>query len=227
VLLAANVIGDSLTLGRQVFSRNMTEWLERTVRFFKDRAEIQLVVRIHPGERYLKGPSVAEVLKNALPQLPGHIHLVEAQALINTYDLIEIAHLGLAYTTTVGMEMAMSGVPVILGGKTHYRCKGFTHDPASWEEYFDTIERLLSEPGQPRLGRDQVERAWNYAYRFFFEYPLPFPWHLLSYWDELESWPLERIYSDVGLKAYGATFNYLLGEPRQWPQINQESLEVV
>ena len=49
VLLAANVIGDSLTLGRQVFSESMTEWLERTVRYFHDKSGYQLVVRIHPG----------------------------------------------------------------------------------------------------------------------------------------------------------------------------------
>ena len=34
-LLAANVIGDSLTLGRQVFSQSMTEWLERTLCYFR------------------------------------------------------------------------------------------------------------------------------------------------------------------------------------------------
>ena len=37
ILLAANVIGDSLTLGRQVFSRDMTEWLQRTLRNFSHR----------------------------------------------------------------------------------------------------------------------------------------------------------------------------------------------
>jgi len=31
VLLATNVLGDSLTLGRQVFSKNMAEWISRTV----------------------------------------------------------------------------------------------------------------------------------------------------------------------------------------------------
>ncbi|RMF48134.1 MAG: hypothetical protein D6755_04275, partial [Anaerolineae bacterium] len=43
VLLAANVIGDSLTLGRQVFSQSMTEWLQRTVRAFVEWPQAQLV----------------------------------------------------------------------------------------------------------------------------------------------------------------------------------------
>jgi hypothetical protein len=227
VLLAANVIGDSLTLGRQVFSKDMTEWLQRSVRFFFDRPQVQLVVRIHPGERYLKGPSVAEVVKEALPQLPENIHLVEAPAPVNTYDLVEIASLGLVYTTTVGMEMAMSGVPVVVGGKTHYRGKGFTLDPVTWEENFQLIDQVLQRPEGFRPSRGQIELGWNYAYRFFFEYPSSFPWHLLNYWNELETWPVERVLSGEGLEVFGPTFDYLVGEPRLWSLADREKIEAL
>jgi hypothetical protein len=220
VLLPANVIGDSLTLGRQVFSESMTEWLLRTVEYFAGQPQAQLVVRIHPGERYTKGPSVAEVVlgtQEALrTPLPENIHLVGADDPVNTYDLVEIADLGLAYTTTVGMEMAMGGVPVVVAGKTHYRDKGFTLDPNSWEAYFQVIELALKNPERYRLSTAQVELAWTYAYRFFFDYPCPFPWHLLHFWNELEEWPVERVLSVEGQEEYGDTFRYLLGEPVKW-----------
>jgi capsule polysaccharide export protein KpsC/LpsZ len=215
-LLAANVIGDSLTLGRQVFTDSMTEWLERTVVNFSQRTDVQLVVRIHPGERYTSGPSVADVVQGALPKIPGHIHLVAADDPVNTYDLVEIADLGLVYTTTVGLEMAMSGVPVIVIGQTHYRGKGFSLDPASWEDYKQLLEQTLSNPEQNRLTREQVERAWNYAYRFFFEYPHPFPWHLLHLWDQLDHWSVKRVLSSEGQAQYEDTFQSLVGEPRVW-----------
>lgn len=221
VLLAANVIGDSLTLGRQVFTRSMTEWLQRTMVYFAGRRDTQFIVRVHPGERYTKGPSVAQVVMAALGDqpLPQHIHLVAADAPLNTYDLIEIADLGLAYTTTVGLEMAMSGVPVIVAGETHYRGKGFTLDPATWETYFDMLDRALEQPDAFRLSEEQVTLAWNYAYRFFFEYPRPFPWHLLHFWDELEHWPLKRVLSAEGLSLYGNTFNHLTGEAVDWSRL--------
>jgi hypothetical protein len=218
VLLAANVIGDSLTLGRQVFSQSMTEWLKRTVSYFCERHDVQLVVRIHPGERYTKGPSVADLLKQDQPELPENIHLVGANDPINTYDLVEIADLGLVYTTTVGMEMAMSGVPVIVAGQTHYRGRGFTQDPASWEAYFQTLDHALQSPQRTSLSEVQVDQAWNYAYRFFFEYPLPFPWHLLSFGTELESWPVERVLSAEGLAVFGRAFQCLSGEPLDWSE---------
>lgn len=216
VLLATNVIGDSLTLGRQVFSDSMTEWLERTVRFFATRPDVQLVVRIHPGELITKGPSVADVVHKALPNLPEHIHLVPADAKVNTYDIVEITDLGLVYTTTVGMEMAMSGVPVIVVGNTHYRNKGFTLDPAGWEAYFELLQLTATGQSPARLTQGQVEQAWNYAYRFFFEYPQAFPWHLVHFWQDIETWPVARVLSDEGLSAFNKTFDYLAGEPIRW-----------
>lgn len=220
-VLAANVIGDSLTLGRQVFSRDMTEWLQRTLRNFAQRPQAQLVVRVHPGERYTKGPSVADVVRQTLTDLPENIRLVAAGDAINTYDLLEIADLGLVYTTTVGMEMAMSGVPAIVTGQTHYRGKGFTIDPDSWEDYFLQLNQQIQAATSyskttPRLERSQVELAWQYAYRFFFNYPTPFPWHLLHFWNELEDWPLTRVLSPEGQATYGEAFKSLAGEPRSW-----------
>ncbi len=212
VLLATNVIGDSLTLGRQVFSDSMTEWLERTVHYFATRPDVQLVVRIHPGELITKGPSVADVVHTALPSIPENIHLVPADAQVNTYDLVEIADLGLVYTTTVGMEMAMSGVPVIVVGNTHYRGKGFSLDPSSWDGYFELLTHVLADPGSYRLSQARVDQAWNYAYRFFFEYPHPFPWHLVHFWKDIETLPLARLLSDEGLCGYRQTFRYLAGE---------------
>ncbi len=219
VLLAANVIGDSLTLGRQVFTDTMTEWLVRTTRAFAARPQVQLVIRIHPGERYTQGPSVAEVVKNALAPIggiPENIHLVAADAAVNTYDLVESADLGLVYTTTVGMEMALSGVAAVVIGQTHYRGRGFTYDPSSWDEYDALLAKAFSAPGGLRLTEEQVKQAWNYAYHFFFDFPCPFPWHLWHFWKDVADWPLERVLAPQGQERFGQTFRYLTGEARSW-----------
>jgi hypothetical protein len=216
VLLAVNVIGDSLTLGRQLFTRNMTEWLEKTIQYFAGRPDLQLVIRIHPGERYTKGPSVSGIVERILPIIPENIHLVLADNPINTYDLVEIADLGLVYTTTVGLEMAMSGVPVIVAGQTHYRAKGFTIDPQTWEEFAGLLDRIPQGFSDLRPSTTQIEQAWKYAYCFFFLYPAPFPWHLLYFFEELQEWPVKRVLSYEGQARFGDTFRYLVGEGRKW-----------
>lgn len=217
VMLAANVLGDSLTLGRDIFASSMTEWITKTVQYFAKRTDVQLVIRVHPGEKLVpQAKSMATVVKEALPELPSHIHVIGALDNVNTYDLIEIADVGLAYTTTVGLETAMNGRPVISCGQTHYRGRGITIDPNTWDEYYTTLEKVLSDIPAHQMNEKQIEFAWNYAYRFFFEYPRPFPWRLMNFWDDLEVWTLEKVLSDEGMSQFKDTFGFLVGEPFSW-----------
>jgi hypothetical protein len=216
ILLATNVLGDSLTLGRQVFTKTMAEWVEGTVRYFVDRRDVQLVIRVHPGETLTHGTSMADVVNAELEEIPKHIHLIPPEEKINTYDVLDIANLGLVYTTTVGLEMAMRGIPVLVAGQTHYRNRGFTYDPLSWQEYTKMLNVLLQDLGSARLTQDQVERSWRYAYLFFFEFPKPFPWHLLSLEENLKARPVGYVLGEEGSEKYGETFRYLVGKPLKW-----------
>ncbi len=210
VLLPTNVLGDSATLGRTIFSRSMTEWIERVVPFFANRPEVQLVVRIHPAETWTVGPSIAETIRRVLPEMPPHIRLIGPAEKINTYDLMETADLALVYTTHAGLEMATRGIPVLVSGKAHYRRKGFTLDADTWDEYFSVLDQALNSiPG--RLTAEQLELAWNYAYVFFAEYPRPFPWHLEKIWHSLDKQPLAYVLSPEGMGKYGATFQQMAG----------------
>jgi hypothetical protein len=215
VLLATNVLGDSLTLGRQAFSTSMSEWIARTMHYFADKPQYQLVVRVHPGESLTRGPSLEDVIRAALPEIPAHFRVISAKEKVNTYDLIDTADFGLAYTTTTGLEMALAGKPVVLGGKTHYRGRGFTYDPNSYDEYFSMLDALLAKPGT-RLDDQQIETAWNYAYRFFFEFAQPFPWRVLGFKEDIETWTMERVLSPDGESAFEQTFRHLAGEPIKW-----------
>lgn len=217
VMLAANVLGDSLTLGRDIFASSMTEWITKTVQYFAKRTDVQLVIRVHPGEKLVpQAKSMGTVVKEALPETPSHIHVIGALDNVNTYDLIEIANVGLAYTTTVGLETAMNGRPVISCGQTHYRGRGITIDPNTWDEYYATLEKVLGDIPAHQMNEKQIEFAWNYAYRFFFEYPRPFPWRLMNFWDDLEVWSLEKVLSDEGMAQFKDTFGFLVGEPFTW-----------
>jgi hypothetical protein len=212
VLLATNVLGDSLTLGRQVISQTMAEWIKKTIGILIDREDIQTIIRIHPGEILTRGTSLVEVINKEYPNLPKHIKMIGPNEKINTYDLIEIADVGLVYTTTVGLEMSMAGIPVIVAGETHYRAKGFTYDPANWPEYVSILEKILADHKKYRLNNQQVELAWRYAYLFFFEYPMAFPWHLYSFKEDMQSQSMAFVLSEEGQRKYGETFRFLAGE---------------
>ena len=217
VLLATNVFGDSVTLGRQVFSQGMGDWLAETLRFFAAHPQVQLVVRVHPGESMLApgGTSMLDIVKRTLPDLPSHIKVVPPEADVNSYDVMEMASLGLVYTTTLGLEMAMDGIPVVVAGQVHYRGRGFTLDPTTWEAYFGLLERAVQEPQALRLSPEQVERAQRYAYHFFFTYPRPYPWHLLFWEEDLARWPLDQVLANP---RFVETLDCFAGEPLRWTQ---------
>ena len=215
-LLATNVLGDSLTLGRQRISGTMAEMIVGTIRWFLGHPEAQLVIRVHPGELKTHGTSMVEVIERNFPELPEHIHVVRPEDETNTYDLIETTDFGIVYTTTVGLEMAMTGLPVVVTGKTHYAEKGFTLDPADWHEYETILSKLAAEPQTMRLSQNQTEQAWLYAYLFFFEFSLPFPWHLLWLRDDFQARPMRFVLSREGQQRYAQTFGYITGEPLDW-----------
>jgi hypothetical protein len=219
VLLATNVLGDSLTLGRQVFSKTMAEWVSRTILYFIGRPDIQLVIRIHPGEILTREYSMVDVVRQTLPELPEYIHVIHPEEKINTYDLIDISDLGLVYTTTVGLEMSLKGIPVIVAGNTHYRGRGFTYDPESWVDYFKILSSVLGDPKSHHLPKEKIDMAWKYAYHFFFTFPRPFPWHI-KVWQDYDEHNISKVFSAEGRKKYGDTFRQLVGEPIDWSKAN-------
>jgi hypothetical protein len=223
VLLATNVLGDSLTLGREVFSQSMEDWLEKTLQYFAGRSDAQLVIRVHPGEVLIHGQSMLDVIQRVLPKLPEHIRVISPTEKVNTYDLIAAADVGLVYTTTVGLEMAMCGVPVIVVGDTHYRGRGFTQDPESWVRYHKILKAVLEDPQAFRLTDEQIELSWAYAYRFFFDYPRPYPWHLVYLWEDYAKHPLLEVVKSKEWAEYKKVFDYLAGEPLDWQAIREEN----
>lgn len=215
-LLALNVVGDSLTLGRQVFSKSMTEWVQRTVQYFAGRKDAQLVIRAHPGEALLKGTSMVDVIRRDMPKLPDNIRLIGPKDDINTYDLIHAADFGIVYTTTAGLEMALSGLPVIVTGSTHYRGRGFTYDPDSWVSFFKLLGQFITQSERTPMSKEQVDNAWKYAYLFFYKFALPFPWHLARIKEDYGKNPIQDLFKKNGKHKYLESIRYLLGEPIDW-----------
>jgi hypothetical protein len=215
VLLCTNVVGDSLALDRQVFTRGMAEWLASTVGHLATRSDVQLVVRVHPGELLGAGHPSLEIVQGSVPDLPQTVKVVPPDSEVNTYDLLEMAHVGLVYTTTVGLEMAMKGIPVIVAGDAHYRGKGFSHDPSSMAVYLRTLDELIQRPRGTTIHKDQIELAQRYAYRFFFEYPFAYPWHVIRFWEDMKQRPFDWVLEE-GFEGYRETLEALVGEPVDW-----------
>jgi len=173
-LLAANVIWDLAALNKEVQFGSMIEWIVETIAFFREHPEWQLIVKAHPGEENRKLPrtrqQIEPEIRKAWPELPGNVIFIPPRSRVSVYDLMDKVRVGLVYTTTVGLEMACSGIPVVTAGRSHYHGMGFTYDTESKERYFEVVRDLLGTPMHQRNAGHCRELARKFFGFYFFRY---------------------------------------------------------
>jgi len=164
-----NLSWDTALLGKDLAFESQFDWLARACAIVGAREGAVLAIRIHPAEsRWGTAQPVEAALAERLGELPRNIRLVRPDEPVSSYGLLAISNLVLCYTTTVGLEAAVRGIPVAVGGSTHYRGRGFTIDVDSDED----LERSIVE--LPAMSLEQIELARRYAFAFFFRRMIPF-----------------------------------------------------
>jgi len=169
-----NLVWDSAAAGRDVGFAGLTSWLTSTIEIFSRRPNWQLVIRTHPAEVRSTGSvtqeRLADNLKRHFKSLPANVCVIPPESPINSYALMRLADVGLVYTSTVGLEMALMGKPVCCAGKVHYRGRGFTFDVERVGAYESILEAALT---QMALRSDQLQLARRFAYCVLFRVPIP------------------------------------------------------
>lgn len=152
---------------------NQQQWLLDTIGYFATRPDLQLIVRVHPAEN-LGSPSsrqrAADVVAKAYPRLPDNVVMIPPESAVSTYDLASNANVALVYATKAGLELAATGLPVIVAGEAWVRGKGICLDAASPAHYRELLSAL---PFASRSDEERRSLALAYAYHFFFRRMLP------------------------------------------------------
>jgi hypothetical protein len=171
--MLTNVMWDAQLHYRANAFPNMLDWVLQTIRYFAERPELQLIIRVHPAE--IRGtlpsrqPIMAEIQRE-IPILPKNIFLIAPESQVSTYAVMSRCNAVVIYGTKMGVELTSMGVPTIVAGEAWIRNKGITLDASSPKEYFSLLDRL---PLNERLGQAMLERARKYAYHFFFRRMIP------------------------------------------------------
>ncbi len=147
-------------------------WASRTIDFFRRYSEHLLVIKVHPSEM---GGRVMDPLISFLDEqrssLPRNVRIIPSDSPLTAHEVIQALDICMVYTSTVAVEAAYWGKPVILvGGGTHSR-RGITIDTCSEQHYFDLLQEICQTRVPPPPIRDIAER---YAYSFFFRSTLPY-----------------------------------------------------
>jgi hypothetical protein len=171
-----NVLGDTSVFHVQRAYGGLIEWLQAVIDYARQRPEVSVIVRIHPAEldmlgirRFSEettlGDSVMGVLEELGIDLPANCRFIAPGDRTSSYALLQIARVALVYASSIGMEAAAMGIPVVAAGKAHYADAGFTWPIIDGADFMPTVDRLVAAPTLPA---DAVAKARRYLYLWFF-----------------------------------------------------------
>jgi hypothetical protein len=174
IVMFCNILWDSAVLERDIAFASMGDWVVGGIEWARLHPDVDLVVRIHPAEVGLRNhptrERMAEHIATHVAVLPSNVRVVQADDPTSSYVFMDEATVGLVYTSTVGLELATLGIPVVVAASTHYRGRGFTLDPLTAEGYWAEVDRLLGSPIDEADRARKRELARRYAHLFFFRF---------------------------------------------------------
>jgi hypothetical protein len=146
------------------------EWLTFLAKAVAGRRDLQVVVRVHPREDSNKRDKVTSrhlaLLRANLVDLPDNFKVVWPTDPVSSYDLLEIADQVQTWGSTIGLEAARIGIPVLKlnNGDVNQPEGDFVYAVDSAEHYLRLMDEALDWP--PDFGR--LIHAWRfYAFSRF------------------------------------------------------------
>jgi hypothetical protein len=162
VPIFTNVIFDTSQVHANTVFAHMFEWLDLLLEVIYQHPETLFVIRAHPDEMRAgkkSRESVQEWVKaNGVDQLTNVI-FVASDASLSSYDLIRRSKFVIVYNSSIGLEAALLGAPVLCGGQaryTYYPTVFFPQTPGEYQimaEQFLTAETIEIPPEFQRNAR--------------------------------------------------------------------------
>ncbi|HXX92012.1 MAG TPA: hypothetical protein VEN81_00150, partial [Planctomycetota bacterium] len=168
--LCREVVRNPVQMRPQPFA-DQIEWLKALTGHVEGRSDVQLVVRIHPREGVTSRDRVASQhlkwLRKALDRPFRNCRIVWPQDPMSSYDLGECADLVLVSWSSIGLEFARMGVPVLASNVDPNLTCFPSDDFIEWSEtpegYFRKLHGLLDRPASLEM----VLRAFRFYHLYF------------------------------------------------------------
>jgi hypothetical protein len=173
-----NVVYDTSQVHASVIFPHMFAWLDLVLEIIREHPETLFVIRAHPdekrpGTRKQSRESVEQWVKtNAVDELPNVV-FIDSQEYISSYELIQRSKFVMVYNSSIGLEAAILGIPVLCGGKARYTQYPIVYFPESSQDFRAKAENLLQSRSVSIPKRFQLN-ARRYLYYQLFRVSLPF-----------------------------------------------------
>ena len=182
----ANVSWDAADFESRGAFKSMFSWITQLIEHVARSPDVLLLIKSHPAEKNFIETTpeqwrVADKTRDELGELPENVRFILPGDNVSNFELYGSIDCGLVNTSTVGLEMALAGVPVLMTGvPVHYSHPELVCTPNDREEYFRTLDRWMANGVDFTPDRD---RARRYAYTLWFRKSIPFELLDVLQWD--------------------------------------------
>ena len=149
VSIFTNVAFDTSQVHANTIFEHMFEWLDVLSRAIQETPETLFIIRAHPDEDRPGKKSIETVAawfdSSGLGGRENVVFVAPAEK-VSSYDLIERSQLVLVYNSSIGLEAAIQGQPVLCAGRARYAEAEAAFFPGNREEYFRMLNDFLAAP---------------------------------------------------------------------------------
>lgn len=144
-----NVIFDTSQPHSNVVFEHMFAWLDSVLEIARGHPETLFVIRAHPDEarpgKESRESVAAWVEQKGVAALPNVV-FVPPQEYFSSYELIQRSKFVMVYNSTIGLEAALMGAPVLCAGKARFTQLPTVFFPATPEAFRQKAEEFLAAP---------------------------------------------------------------------------------
>ena len=134
--------------------------------------DVDFVIRMHPNLDSAVGRNQQSIAVAASVRATGlkNIRLVMPKDPVSSYTLVDLADVALAYVSTIGLEAAVFGKPVLVVAQatySHVGCAERIRTP-------DSIAAQLRAALEKGVDREGARKALRWTARYFLDYAIPY-----------------------------------------------------
>jgi hypothetical protein len=169
---------------------NIIDWVLETIDLVKYNQELHLYIKTHPWEKYDTSPSskgIVDFIHEKYPSLPQNVTLILPEYKISPYQLFPYINLGILFNGTLGLEMLLFNLPVVITGMTPFGGLGFSHEPDNTIEY----KKILL--GETSNLKPLIEDVRLFAYFYFIKSLIPWTLTNQAYGDVFKGFKFDSL----------------------------------
>lgn len=173
-----NVIFDTSQPHSNVVFPDMFTWLDKVVALAKEHPETLFVIRAHPdelrpGTAKQSRETVRDWVRLNRADALANIHFIDALEYVSSYELIQRSKFVMVYNSSIGLEAAIMGAPVLSAGRSRYTRYPTVFFPPSISEYIEKAHEMLRSD-KISVPPEFVANSRKFLYFQLFKTALPF-----------------------------------------------------